>query len=76
MNLKIGDIAMPIAYYHVYKSGNYHKLPSMKQPRANHVCFAEPKGDKHKKIYVVGGRNWLMQVKAAKSLRFFKVEKI
>jgi hypothetical protein len=59
---------MPIAYYHVYKSGNYHKLPSMKQPRANHVCFAEPKGEKHKKIYVVGGRNWLMQVKTAKSI--------
>ena len=53
---------MSTAYYHIYKSGNYHKLPSMKHPRANHVCFTESKGGNHKKIYVVGGRNWVKEV--------------
>ena len=56
---------MPIAYYHVYKSGNYHKLPFMKIARANHVCFAQQKGQSnmHKRIIVAGGRNWIQQVK-------------
>ena len=57
-----GNIAMPIAYYHVYKSGNFHKLPFMKTARANHVCFAQQKSGMHKRIFVVGGRNWLQQV--------------
>ena len=63
---------MPIAYYYVYKSGNYHKLPFMKIARANHVCFAQQKGQSnmHKRIIVAGGRNWIQQVKSAEKVLF------
>lgn len=54
----LAEVATPLAYYHHVKTGNFHKLPTLKQARANHVCFSVPKGQKYKKIYVVGGRYW------------------
>ncbi len=57
----VSNLALPSAYYQHVKTGNYHKLKPMKVARSNHVCFAEPGKGKHKKIYVVGGRNWIEQ---------------
>ena len=66
------NIALQSAYYHIYKSGNFHKLNHMKVARANHVCFAEPNDGKHKKIYAVGGRNWVQQVFYKNLTKYFK----
>ena len=46
------DIALSSAYFHHYKTGNYHLLEPMKVPRSNHVCFATAHKGKHRRVGV------------------------
>ena len=44
------DIALSSAYFHNFKTGNYHVLEPMKVPRSNHVCFATAQKGKARRV--------------------------